>query len=450
MSGGEQRPVSGSQSETGRQFGLNRREYLGAVTGLAVATAGCFHDDDDDGIEESDWNTIRGDVARSGVTTAEAGPGESLSVAWDRDDSDLIGEIEGGEFLFPPGGEFSEPILYDDYCIYLFKYRAFPADSDDFVERVYAVALSQEDGSLVWRQRFLEGQEASEYRISSPEVADGSVYVPSPGTVDDPFIDVLDAASGEYRGRIELDRALSGSAIDDGTLYGVQRGRFFALDLADESTTWEVDEEPSDGSPTLVTLTDDRMVYTRGTTIAARDIETGELEWQTADLNGRQIMAGDDMGYIHVRGASFYQESLVAFDLADGTVQWEFTAESYTGPDGQTEHRVGWLPVVVDDLVLTAGSSGVTRSDRLSWDLYALDSDDGTVEWSVDLGTNWTAPVAAGEMVYVGTKAISTDGEELDAVDAKDRLTGYPAVRNGRIYSSGARDRDHERLVALE
>lgn len=450
MSGGGYRPASSADQESGRQFVMNRREYLGAVAGLAVATAGCLHNDDD-GIEESDWHTVRGDPARSGITTADAGPGESLSVAWRRPDSDLIGELEGGEFLFEPGGEFSHPVLYDGYCIYVFKYRAFLQDSD-VVDKVSVIALSQEDGSLVWQQQFLEGQEAYGYQLSSPEVVDGSVYVRSPGTVEESFIDVLDADSGEYSGRIELDQQPASSVIHDGTLYSVYHGGYSAFDLEKRSTEWQDDVMTIGGTPVLMALASDTVVYTGSNHLAARDTDTGELVWETDDVRGGPVMVGEDRGYLGSIEAT-YQQRLVAFDLSDGSIAWEFTPEEYPLGDGSgdTQRFVYGIPVVRDDLVLTVASGERTESTSIAWYLYALDRADGTEEWSVRLGARHpSAPVVAGETIYAGNSVISLAGEELDSVDNDYRLSGYPAVGNGRVYSEVQPRFDGHRLAALE
>lgn len=88
--------------------------------------------------------------------------------------------------------------------------------------------------------------------------------------------------------------------------------------------------------------------------------------------------------------------------------------------------------------VLTTGTGdfeGAADAERL----FALDADDRSVAWSVDVASTTFAPVIAGDVVYVvttdGVEAVSIDGEPLDSVAIEDPLSERsPALGHGRLY----------------
>jgi outer membrane protein assembly factor BamB len=121
-----------------------------------------------------------------------------------------------------------------------------------------------------------------------------------------------------------------------------------------------------------------------------------------------------------VYAASFRGE-LVALDIADGHLLWNFSTASLN-PDCQMPYS----PVIVGDWVFYAGLDGV---------LYSFDGVSGKLRWKHDLGKRITTKLSVVEnSLYLGTSA-----SRLLRISAEDGQIqsefSVPAIPEGRNFS---------------
>ncbi|MEU5599483.1 PQQ-binding-like beta-propeller repeat protein [Streptomyces sp. NPDC020298] len=324
--------------------------------------------------------------------------------------------------------------------------------------------------------------EVSEDFLSSPVVADGTVYIGS----DRGRVYALDAATGTARwthttrGRIN---SCSPPAAVGGTVYlGSDHGLVYALNAATGTEQWTyTTRDDRFSSPTVVGGTvyigsDERKVY-------ALDAATGTEQWiQTIRGSVRSSPAVAD-------GTVFISSSdgrVYALDAITGTERWTHRADAYetSSPavaDGTVYLSSGdglfyaldastgserWThpadssgyssPTVIDGTVYIGGGLGNCL-------LYALDAATGTKRWTIaghnDSSTPEddnddlvyfddlpSSPMVAEGIVYI----TSNDGETLHALDAttgaeqwthasRDGVLNTPAVADGTIYITSTR-----------
>ncbi|MDI1454252.1 PQQ-binding-like beta-propeller repeat protein [Streptomyces sp. ATE26] len=315
--------------------------------------------------------------------------------------------------------------------------------------------------------------------LSSPVLADGSVYIASSGG----RVFALDAATGTTRwtyitrGRVDCG---SSPVVADGTVYiGSDHGLVYALDVATGTEQWTyATHDDRFSSPTVVggavyVGSDERKVY-------ALDAATGTERWV-------QTMRGRVSSSPAVAdGSVFFSSSdgrVYALNAITGTVRWIHRADAYESSspavaDGSIYFSSGdglfyaldastgaerWThpvdsassssPAIVDGTVYV-GCLG----DRL---LYALDATTGAKQWVITSHDDSRTPEDDGDAIVYDDDVLSSpvvvkgivyitshDGKKLHALDAvtgdeqwahasRDGLLNAPAVADGTVYITG-------------
>jgi outer membrane protein assembly factor BamB len=460
---------------------MDRRDALrlGAGT-VTAALAGCSALegvlDGGNGGGTAGWSTFRGDPARSGVRPASAGPGESLSVAWQATSRDLVEEFhdvdpeEAGVIQ----GEASWPVLAGEHAVWTHGYRGL-REPDPTVR---VVAADPEDGSVAWSVE-PPVPDGTALNWFAPEVDDGRLYVPA--SINDGLgLAVYDPATGEEQDRLDLGLPfLSGQPlVADGTVYvresGQEGATLRAFDAGDGTERWAVGATPpepgwpglsvADGAVWTFDRRDGRAFVARETTDGDIRLRTPLSDLPTSFATNRPVSLAPptvvDGGVYAAGGVQYLLQQdfapLVAAE-AGGGERWRSFPPGAEGAlevvlrdaDPETLERLreelgledgyGTLyghPIVVDGLVCAAGIGDA--GDEPSG-LFAFDAAEGSLEWAAPLPSSTFAPVAAGDVLYAvaseGVTAISGDGERLDTLSLADPRVEYsPALGAGRLF----------------
>jgi outer membrane protein assembly factor BamB len=243
--------------------------------------------------------------------------------------------------------------------------------------------------SVVWASATSE--------VSDVVVADGVVYT----TLYDGTLGAFDAASGQERWRYDSGVRWVGNApplVAGGIVYaGLPDGYFYALDAADGTVRWRI--PLSGGFDTAPALVDDTVYVTTG-----------------LDQSGGAI---------------------TALDAANGAIRWRVAVEG-----GRLT-----APTVFDGMVVVgAGGTSISSTSAfccmLSTQVLALDAVTGAMRWQFETGGDiYSAPVAAGQTIYVGSGTrlwalAAADGHPRwqFRTPTNDPISGPPAVSGGRIF----------------
>jgi len=478
---------------------MKRRELVLASGGaLTASLSGCSQlegvlgGDSADGPVADTWGAYRGDGARTGRIAAEAGPGESLSVAWQLTIEDLVDEFESGVATDGIGFSVTSrtwsygPALTADHVLWTTRYTWEVDGNERDRHRIIGLEPS---GSIVWSH---ELPITADDRVYSGPTLDGGLlyqrtnFEQTPGskaagstgdaegTTGSVGVTVFDPATGDVER--ELDLGLPTSAmlvVDDGTVFATATSDgtryIYAFDAASGSEQWSVEATPT---PYLdrpfCARTGERIVYAsyeaESTALVARRVEDGSVSWRTPidqENSSRQLILASPtvVGDIYTAG---YEDllldrsgaPLVSVSVDDGTIGTQYKPPDIEDPDNprfdswdenDIEERAGYsglygMPLPLDDLVVATGYGAVGNYE--TWDApMCMGIKDGSVAWSVDTGFG-LAPVAAGDVIYLnamsGVWAISTDGEPLDSIDGVEfgSLSGVhpPAIGHGRLY----------------
>lgn len=230
-------------------------------------------------------------------------------------------------------------------------------------------AIGADDGEVLWT--FETGDRVS----SAPAVAEGAVYVGS----NDHHLYAVDAATGTERWRFETDIWVwVGATVADGRVFFTSDGtrgspasngsggRLFALDAASGERLWAT--ELSGLSAPVVT--DDMVIASSYTDIAAFDVATGEQRWTTA--SGEQLAS----------------------------------------------------PFVVNDMVLAVTTGRDGEGTNGDGSLVAMDLETGELLHEVyyrRLNKGYSSPVASGTYVYFGAGYGLLHAVSLGATEVVDR-----------------------------
>jgi outer membrane protein assembly factor BamB len=252
--------------------------------------------------------------------------------------------------------------------------------------------------------------------FASPTIADGTVYV---GSFDGNLY-AVDADTGAQKWEFDIGSDIRSSAtVANGTVYvGSTGGALYAIDAETGTQQWvESTESSVRSSPTVR----NGSVYfaTRFSQMYSLDADTGATEWQEYiedDIFGSPTI---------VNGTVFITDvgdpGLHALDADTGNELWDAGIE-----------KAKASPTVADGTVYV----GVEASD-----LYAVDAQTGTIEWTFKTGGNLrSSPTVADGTVYVG----SFD-QKLYAVDADTgtqeweygtsaKIQSSPTVADGTVY----------------
>jgi len=335
----------------------SRRHVLGSISAVgATSLAGCIGSQDTDSGTTTDykWPTEGGDHRNSRAVPDGVAPREEPTVEWR---TDLRSSLANGE-----------PIVTNS-TVLVNTGRDILAIDRETAERRWSIDPDNRP-----------------FRYSgAPAVLDGTVYAPEERTLTARSI-----ASGEVRWRHEFDRIFSRS------------------------------------SPVVVERSDGPLVYAAaGNTVKAIDGDTGESQWEQ-EINGivQHSIAYWPAGlYVATTGGELYAIT------RQGFVDWRRTIESgiksapivFTSDDHRTgtgvavatgrgsvqyfDHQgtLGWeasLPSFGEDGLAIAHRTLLARSGSV---LVALDPNDGSERWRVDLGNGArNPPIAIGDTVYVG------------------------------------------------
>lgn len=340
------------------------------------------------------------------------------------------------------------------------------------------VSLDSEDGSEIWT--YVRGDEPAHdpelgdfVRISPPAVRDGRVYV----AIADGTVLALDAQTGntDWETELDVDHMMSPTLVGE-SLYITASNTVYRISADNGEIQWSVElQDQLHGFPAVT----DRGVWVGGpflTQITAVDqLEEEERNPGEEEVwRGQKLFNEDEyavLSYIDTRwslqqppavvDSTVYLPSLglQAIDTRDGTVNWEFD-ENVMIPSS---------PTVTEDELYVGSGDDVENIDLVdgaaenAGTVYALDRQDGTINWELDVGGAVNTSIAATDStLYVSTNAgevVAVDrinGDELwtievgDGIDAvaDEDITGIgaPVVADGIVYI-GTID---NRLVAIE
>lgn len=285
------------------------------------------------------------------------------------------------QWTFETGGEIRSSPAVTDGSVYIASEN----------QNVYA--LDVDDGTEQWTF------ETSHQISSSPVVADGTVYI-GDGAFTDGLLYAIDASDGTELWSFEPDSPVTTKpAVDDGTVYVGARS-VYAVDAVDGTEQWKFGTGAGAGVPLTVS---NNTVYCAdgndGGKLFALDKSDGTEKWifgktgslgssprnRTAEFT-RPTVANNTVyvGSKNTQSNSNRDENLYAVNAEDGTEQWSTQISS-------SEVRAS--PAVADGTVYAGGTTG---------NLVALDASDGSEHWTFDLGGLYSSPTVADSTVYVG------------------------------------------------
>lgn len=222
----------------------------------------------------------------------------------------------------------------------------------------------------------------------SPAVASGTVFV---GAGDSLY--AIDAASGDTQWRVRTDGTVSSTpAIGDGVVYAPGDTTLYAVD-GRGSTQWRYEIGSS--------ITTDPVVTPAG------------------------LLVAGDAG-VQALGS-------------EGEPRWQFE-QSF---DESPERESLTTPAVASDgsAVFIGGNFEYGRKSKYRYGrLYALDPEDGTRRWTVEVEDNVSTPTVGDGLVYFGTRygtveAVAADtGHREWHLEVGGDVVSSPAVATGTIY----------------
>jgi len=290
----------------------NGTVYVGSDDGNVYAL------DAGDGTEQ--WRYETGGPVDSSPAVADG----TVYVRGGDDDVYALDATDGSEqWRYGTGSGISSPTVTDS-TIYVVEYG-----------NVYA--LDATDGTEQWHY------ETRSAVLSSPAVADGTVYV---GSVDD-HVYALDATDGTEQWQFEIgDDVESSPAVADGTVYvGSDDGNVYALDATDGTEQWRFDTGYSvDSSPAVA----DGTVYvgSADTNLYALDVADGSEQWRHDTRGPVDSSPAVANGTVYVGSGD---DNVYALDAADGTEQWRY----------ETSDSVESSPAVADGTVYVGSRDGL-------------------------------------------------------------------------------------------
>ncbi|WP_424018085.1 PQQ-binding-like beta-propeller repeat protein [Halorientalis pallida] len=243
-------------------------------------------------------------------------------------------------------------------------------------------------------------------------VADGTVFVTDDNDVSEPYrgtVYALSAVDGTEQWRREFDRwAQTTPAVADGRVFvttnGNGDGYVYAFDAENGDRLWRYEAESE--IVCAPTVADGRLYLGLiDDAVVALDPATGDVAWQTG-VDGR-VWGSPAVanGYLYVgtdpsRGPDepiTSPATVYALDTDDGTIQWAHEAGDV---------RITASPALAEGTVFVVADDGVLR---------ALSVVDGTVEWTHTVGSEGNeTPVVHDGTVYANSQG------SLVALDAGD------------------------------
>lgn len=201
----------------------------------------------------------------------------------------------------------------------------------------------------------------------------------------------------------------------------------YAIDAVDGSRQWATMYRGTNAAgPTAVT--GDVVVAIVGGELVGLDAGTGVGQWSFDRAVGAGVTV--DEGTVYVVSSEEKRGTLYALSTEDGTVEWSTPVDAETGPV---------TPAVSGDTVYTGGNT-----------LQAFDVTTGETRWQADYAVTTPATVA-GERVVVGSE---TTIRAFDSADGSERwhnnvgtygtlgptvVTNPPAVTGDTVYVAADR-----------
>jgi eukaryotic-like serine/threonine-protein kinase len=288
------------------------------------------------------------------------------------------------------------------------------------------------------------------YIISSPAVANGSVYVGS----TDGNLYALELATGTQKWKFKTGaRVVSSPAVAGGVVYfGSYDGNFYAVDAANGQLKWkfatpgerrfaakhihgalpagETMPDPFDCYLSSPAVSGSNVYFGSGDgNVYALDAASGKLTWkfQTGDVVHASPAVAEGTLFVGSWDSYFY-----ALDAATGKEKWKFK----TGEDHEIYNQVGIQSSA-------AVADGIVYFGCRDSNLYALDARTGEKKWAYSNKGSWVivSPAVKDGTVYFAT----SDSAMFHAVDAKSgaeifslKLTwpmfASPAIAGGLLY----------------
>ncbi|MFC7238026.1 PQQ-binding-like beta-propeller repeat protein [Saliphagus sp. GCM10025317] len=444
------------------------------------------------------WSTFRGDAARTGVRPGEAGPGDSVSVSWELTTAALVADLEGidapSETSAPRSIATSSPILTVEHVVWTVAYD-FDPETGDREGTIRLLAATRGGGEIAWSQEAGKEDEVSYFR-HAPAIDGSALYVPF-SSEGDIGIAVFDPMTGEQWDRFEfgLSPTAGHPLVVDGTIYvrdgGDRRGKLRAFDAETGRSLWSVECAHPDAARPGLTATEGTIQYFSRANpdeceYVARARSDGAERWRAPiDLPASRVLRPGSPTVLSsptVVGGSAYASGtldamlqrdtapLVSFDPETGEERWQYEPSGLESDDDPTVGpntpqkvidqlppfaAIYGYPVIVDGLAVVTGygdpadGSNENGSETGSY-VFAVDTDDGSLAWTLAIDAPSFSPVAAGNVVYVSTDegvvAVSTSGERLDSASIGLPVVGQsPAIGGGTLFVPTI-----EGLVALE
>ena len=259
---------------------------------------------------------------------------------------------------------------------------------------------------------------------SSPAVFNGRVYVQFESSEFEYRLVAIDLDTGEIVWKSEAPfGSWPSPAVTNETVFmcggqsgSADAGKVVAIDRKDGSENWSVSFESEIRNG--LKINEGTLIAGTNRTVYALDAKTGNKNWEL-QIDGDDThtpAVGENRVYV-ATDEGFGESTLFALDASSGTEQWTFTT------NGE-----GSKPAI--------GDSMIYYSDTDQDILYALNPDDGSVNWT-DSGSG--AIALADGTIYVnnvGLKALdSTTGERLWHFQKnKGSIWGLPGIADGVVY----------------
>jgi outer membrane protein assembly factor BamB len=304
---------------------------------------------------------------------------------------------------------------------------------------------------------------------SSPEVADGVVYIGS----RDQHLYAIDAVTGKERWRYGAGGAVTSSpAVADGLVYfGCNDFRVHAVNAATGTARWSFTTGAAlHSSPAVF----QGVVYigSRDHHLYAIDAVTGKERWRftAKDWFNSSPTVVEGKVYVGCRDKNIY-----ALDAVTGKQRWRYTTNSTVDSSaavsggtlwiGGDDHSVYALNAETGEWIWQfTADKGVVSTPRVAGDilyvgsddghLYALDATTGRMRWRYATGNSIrSSPALAAGLVYIGSR--DRHVYALDAITGEQRWRfatqgpvddSSPMVTGGVVYIGSL---DH-RVYALD
>ncbi len=261
---------------------------------------------------------------------------------------------------------------------------------------------------------------------STPAVVEGVVYFGS----HTGYLYAVDAATGALKWKFDTGGEISSSpAVAEGTVFVNNDGGFWAVEAATGKEKWMMETgEPVafnhrwdyyQSSPTYVEGT----VYfgSADSYIYAVEAADGKALWKYKTEGRVRTSPAFADGVLYTGSMD---GNLYALDAKTGQLKWKFkTAGNSFFPLGEVQST----PAMADGTVFFGARDGF---------LYAVDAATGQKKWAYSHEGSWciSGPAAWEGLVFVG----SSDGQFVDAVDAKTGIEKWRQKMTARVFTSGA------------